>query len=198
MHLFQTIFADGAGLPMALQLSELSARTMYMGCALAGGAVLSIQLLLLFVGGDVADGDVDLETDGDGLSFFSIRTLASFLTFFGLTGLYGMQQEWSSAATAGSSIGAGFGMMLAVAWLFSLQSKLNQDGNLEPLGAVGADAVVYLRIPEAGSGKGKITVVLQGRTAEYAAVTDGPELPTGSNVRILRMVNKATFTVERA
>lgn len=198
MHLLQTIFADGLGLPVALQLSELSARTMYMGCALAGGAVLSIQLLLLFIGGDVADGDVDLETDGDGLSFFSIRTLASFLTFFGLTGLYGMQQEWSPAATAGSSVGAGFGMMLVVAWLFSLQSKLNQEGNLDPSGAVGASAVVYLRIPEAGSGKGKITVALQGRTAEYAAVTDGPELPTGSDVRITRMVNDATFAVERA
>jgi len=192
------IFADGLDLPLALQLSELSGRTMYMGCALAGGAVLSIQLLLLFLGGDVADGDVDLDMDGDGLSFFSIRTVASFLTFFGLTGLYGMQQGWTSAATTGSAIGAGVGMMLLVAWLFSLQTKLHQEGNLDPAGAVGLNATVYLRIPESGTGKGKITVVLQGRTAEYGAVTDGPELPTGSDVQIVRMVNKSTFAVEKA
>ena len=198
MHTLQSIFADGAQLPMAFQLSELSARTMYMGCAIAGGAVLSIQLLLLFLGGDAIDGDVDMDMESDGLSFFSIRTLASFLTFFGLTGLYGMQQGWTAAATAGSALGAGGGMMLAVAWLFALQAKLHQEGNLDPKGAVGLNATVYLRIPEGGSGKGKITVALQGRTAEYAAVTDGPELPTGSDVRIARMVNDTTFAVEKA
>ena len=41
-------------------LSSLSSSTLYLGCAVAGGAVLSVQMLLLFLGGDVADGEVDL------------------------------------------------------------------------------------------------------------------------------------------
>lgn len=179
------------------QFSTLPSRTVYLACAVAGGAVLSIQLLLLFFGGDVADGEVDLDA-ADGLSFFSIRAVASFLTFFGLFGIYGMEEGWSPGATAGAATGAGVGMMIAVAWLFSLQSKLHQDGNLDPSSAVGSPATVYLRIPGGGDGKGKITVRLQGRTAEYAAITDGPELPTGSDVRIVRMVNETTFAVEQA
>lgn len=179
------------------QFESLPSRTIYMGCAIAGGAVLSIQLLLLLVGGDVADGEVDLDA-ADGLSFFSIRAVASFLTFFGLFGLYGMEKDWSGEVTAASAFGAGVGMMLVVAWLFSLQSKLHQDGNLEPAAAVGQPATVYLRIPGESTGKGKITVRLQGRTAEYAATTDGPEIPTGADVRVVSMVNETTFVVERA
>ena len=185
-------------LPFALQLSEFSARSLYLGCAVVGGAVLSIQLLLLFFGGDVADGEVDLDADGDGLSFFSIRAMAAFLTFFGLIGLYGKEQEWSPIATAGSAMGAGLGMMVAVAWLFSLQSKLHSQGNLDPSAIVGVNATVYLRVPGNGAGKGKITVPIQGRTAEYTAITDGPELPTGSDVVIERMVGPRTFAVRKA
>ncbi len=178
--------------------SSLSSSTLYFGCAVAGGAVLSIQMLLLFLGGDVADGEVDFDGDSDGLSFFSIRTIAAFLTFFGLIGMYGQQQGWADARTAGSAFGAGFGMMLVVAWLFSLQSKLHQDGNLHPKDAVGLGATVYLRIPGENAGKGKVTVGLQGRTHEFAAVTMGAELPTGTDVTLVRMINETTFEVAKA
>ncbi len=184
--------------PLLVDLSSLSSSTLYMGCAVAGGAVLSLQMLLLFTGGDVADGEVDFDGDSDGLSFFSIRTIASFLTFFGLIGKYGQQEGWPDAVTAGSAFGAGFGMMLLVAWLFSLQSKLHQDGNLVPENAIGHGATVYLRIPGEHGGKGKVTVVLQGRTSEFAAVTSGPELPTGTDVTLVRMTNETTFEVAKA
>lgn len=180
------------------QLGDIPSRTIYLACAAGGGLVLSIQLLLLFLGGDVADGEVDADHGGDGLSFFSIRAVASFMTFFGLLGLYGMEAGWSAGVTAASAAGAGVGMMIVVAWLFSLQSRLHQDGNLDPSSAVGASAVVYLRVPAAGEGKGKVTVHIQGRTAEFAAVTDGPEIPTGADVRIVSQVNDTTFVVERA
>lgn len=186
------------GVPLALQLSDITARSVYLGCAVAGGAVLSIQLLLLFLGGDVADGEVDVDGGSDGVSFFSIRAIASFMTFFGLIGLYGLQSGWTPAVTAACAFGAGLGMMLVVAWLISLQSKLHQEGTIEPRSAVGLQATVYLKVPGENSGKGKITVVLQGRTAEYAAVTGGPELVTGSDVKIVRMVNESTFEVAKA
>lgn len=180
---------------LAVDIGVVSAGNLYLGCAAAGGVVLSIQTLMLLLGGDVADGEVDLDGDSDGLSFFSIRTVAAFMTFFGLIGMYGQQAGWSAPLTVGCALGAGTGMMLVVAWLFSLQSKLHQEGNLQPASAVGASATVYLLIPAAHGGKGKITVALQGRTSEFAAVTAGPELPTGSDVTIVRMVNETTFEV---
>jgi len=174
-------------------LEGFSAQTLYMVCAAVGGAVLTIQLLLLMIGGDVEDGEVD--GDSDGFSFLSIRAVASFLTFFGLIGLYGQRQGWSEAVSAAAAVGSGLGMMIAVAWLFSLQSKLHQEGTLDPKAAVGRQARVYLRVPPSGEGKGKITVALQGRTAEYSAVSDGDEIPTGADVVVERMVNETTFVV---
>lgn len=192
------VMIDPALSPFGLQLAEFSARSLYLGCAVLGGAVLSIQLLLMFIGGDVADGEVDMDGDSDGLAFFSVRAIASFLTFFGLIGLYGEQQGWTAAETAAGAVGSGLGMMVVVGWLFSLQRKLHQEGNIDPARAVGSPARVYLRIPGGGDGKGKITVAIQGRTAEYAAITSGPELPTGSDVVVTRMVNDTTFEVEKA
>jgi len=184
---------------LALQdIADFSSHALYLGCAVLGGAVLSIQLILMMIGGDVADGEVDLDSDGDGLSFFSIRTIASFLTFFGLIGIYGGQQGWTASETASAAVGSGIGMMVVVGWLFSLQNKLHQEGTLDPAGAVGSPATVYLKIPGSGEGKGKITVGIQGRTAEFAAVTDGPELPTGTDVIVTRMINETTFEVEKA
>ena len=66
-----------------------------------GGAVLAVQMLMTFLGGD--DGDIDVGGDGDldvgdvdnhsqssGAWLFeiiSLRTLAAAATFFGLTGM---------------------------------------------------------------------------------------------------------------
>jgi len=173
--------------------------TVYMGCAFVGGAVLVLQLLLLFFGGDTdvdAGMDVDeVHTDGDHLGFLSIRAIAAFLTFFGLTGWWGSVGEWGTVPTLAAAVGSGSLMMAVVAWLVSLQRKLYSQGNIDPANAVGRAAKVYLRIPGSSSGKGKITVTVQGRAKQYEAVTDGPELATGSEVRVVRMTTPGTFEV---
>lgn len=178
--------------------ADLNLRAIYLGCAVAGGAIMSLQMILLLFGGDVdADTDVDdFDASGDGFGFISVRSIAGFLTFFGLMGLYGHSQEWPAGRTIGSSLGVGAAMMVLVAWVMSLQSKLYSQGNLDPSKAVGMTARVYLRIPGESAGMGKITVVLQGRSQEYAASTEGPEIPTGASVRILRMTTPGSFEVE--
>ena len=177
-------------------LGDLTASPLYFGAAALGGAVLTLQTVLLLFGGDSGDGEVGAHDASDGFGFLSIRTVASFLTFFGLMGLYGRASNWGTGATLGAATGAGLAMMTVVAWLFSLQRNLAQEGTLEPAQAVGSTARVYLRIPGERSGQGKVTVALQGRTAEYNAVTAGPELATGAEVRILRQVDPNTFEVE--
>lgn len=176
---------------------DFSIRTVYIGCSVIGGAVLSLQMILLFFGGD-ADFDAEGEYDGggDGLSLLSIRSVAGFLTFFGLTGLWGSIAGWGAGKTLGIAFGSGAAMMLIVAWLMSLHSKLYSEGNVRPESALGKPARVYLRIPGERSGQGKITVATQGRTHEYNAVTSGPELATGSEVRVLNQVTENTFEVE--
>jgi hypothetical protein len=186
---------------------EWSIKTLYLACAVLGGSILLIQtVLMLFGGGDSDVPHVDAHPDigaadsgeghDPGFGLISIRSVASFFCFFGIVGMYGASAGWPPLATVGAAVGAGGVMLLAVAWLFSLQRKLYAQGNLDPRSAVGRTARVYLRIPAANSGKGKITLSLQGRTAEYSASTKGAEIATGSEVTVTRLITEDTFEVE--
>jgi hypothetical protein len=184
-------------------------QTVYLGCAAAGGTVLLIQTLMMLFGGPDHDADVGATDHGDighsgsgehhggdtGLSLLSVRSIAAFLTFFGLAGFGGTSSGWGTFATIGAALAAGSVMLVAVAWLFSFQKKLYSEGNLDPGNAVGRTARVYLRIPGQNSGKGKITVSVQGRTHEFSAWTAGPEIPTGQEVKVLKQVTADTFEV---
>lgn len=182
-------------------LSDWTLIKVYMACAVAGGSVLIGQtgLSLFGLGGgeDVdADMDVDdIEGEGGSLSFLSIRALSGFLTFFGLIGWGGTAAEWGTAPTFLASMAGGGSVMFLIAWTMRFFQRLQSHGNLDPSSAVGKPAHVYLKIPSGRSGKGKITVSLQGRSCEFEAVSPGPELPSGSECRIVRMITEDTFEV---
>ena len=179
---------------MPVMLASATTETIFLGLAVVGGAVLTIQTILLLIG---IDGDADFDGDaGDGFGFVSIRTLASLIATFGLVGWWAMGQGYTTASAAGMGLLAGLVVMALVAWLFSLQSKLHQDGTLDSRQAVGMTATVYLVIPAQGDGKGKITVNIQGRSHEFTATTQGDTIPTGKEVRITRQLTENTFEVE--
>lgn len=176
----------------------------YMACAALGGTVLVLQTLLLLFGVGDADGDVDLHHDvggdgGDGhdgaFGLFSVRTVASFFTFFGLAGWYGTSSGWLPSITVVIAVLAGSGLMVLVALLVQAQMRLQSKGNLDPRNALGLPARVYLRIPARNAGLGKVTVKVQGRSAEFSAFTQGEELPTGALVKIVRQSTPDTFEV---
>jgi len=188
---------------------EWSIYSVYLGCAVAGGGVLVIQtVMMLFGGGDHDVPHVDTGVDigasdsgeqanhDSGFGLLSVRSLAAFVCFFGLTGLYGTTAGWSTTTSLIASLVAGGVMLVAVAWLFSMQKKLYSAGNLVPANAIGRTARVYLKIPAANGGKGKVTVSIQGRTQEYGALTRGAEIATGAEVKIVRQVTEDTFEVE--
>jgi len=175
----------------------------YVACAAAGGTVLVLQMALMMLG--IGDGHPDMDASGAGheasdhpdnvFSLLSVRAIAAFFTFFGLTGWLGSSKGWGPTVTLLAACAAGFAMMLVVAWMMKAQSRLQSQGNLDPKGAVGLSGRVYLRIPAANGGFGKVQVKLQGRTAEFSACTAGAELPTGALVRLARMQTPDTFEV---
>ena len=62
--------------------------------------------------------------------------------------------------------------------------------------SVGQIADVYLRIPAARSGRGKIQICIQGAAREINAVTDDfDEIQTGGTVRVLEKFNEDTVVV---
>lgn len=189
----------------------------YFYVAVAGGLVLGLQLLLTFLGGEDGgdfddggmDGGLDFDGDGDGeghhhgesfwfFEIVSIRTLAAAATFFGLVGLTARSADLSPPISLGLASAAGFGAMYSVYWMFKQLLRLQSSGTQRVQNAVGLPAIVYLRIPEADSGAGKVHVDMQGRTVEYLAVTDDEEpIPTGENVMVVEVVNSETLRVTR-
>ena len=194
-------------MPIAIFGFDWTMEFTYMACAAAGGTVLLLQTLLLLFGLGDGHPDVDVHHDigpgdahGSGhhegaFSLLSVRALTSFFTFFGLTGWYGTVRAWDPTLNLVLAFLVGVALMVVIAWMLRAQSRLQSMGNLDPKNALGESARVYLRIPARNSGFGKITVKIQGRSAEFSAFTQGDELPTGAIVKITRMSTPDTFEV---
>lgn len=163
-------------------------------------------------GGDISDGHgVDTATDGGGAHhhaidahdsswFFrlvSLRSLVAALAFFGLGGGLSTSAGFSQPMAFSVAVGVGVAAMALVAWIMQLLMNLREEGTAYIQNAIGQPASVYLKIPARRTGTGKITVAVQNRSVEYEAVTDGEELPMGSQVIVADVINENTVRVER-
>ena len=184
---------------------DFSLQTLYLICATVGGGLLVIQLILMLIGmDDGGDGDLsDFELDEAGVGgnlFFghlSMKTVVAFLTFFGLVGLLIETSEWgiSPAWGAGIASAAGLVAFYVVAVIMIGLHRLQSAGNVDLHDGVGKMATVYLKIPSEKTGAGKVTVHLQKRSLEVPAITDGEEIATGSQVRIIGITGGSVFEV---
>ncbi len=177
--------------------------TVFLYCAAIGGTILVLQFLMLLfgVGGDSDLGDghghVDVGHDQSAfLKLFSLQTISTFTTFFGLVGLATAGLQWSPTAVACAATLAGTTALWLVARLMHSLAALQSQGNVDLANAIGHRANVYLRIPPAGAGHGRIMVQVQGRTVECTAVTRGAEIPTGAEVRVVEHQDDDMLVVE--
>jgi hypothetical protein len=186
---------------------------LFLVCSMAGGAFLIVQFALMILG--LSDGDVDLDAGADvdfdaaggdfdgghGDSWFvgvlSIRTITAAVTAFGLAGWAARGSDIGMVPSLAVAIAAGMGAMYAVYWLFRSVMKLEHDGTVHIENAVGKHGTVYVPIPAAHAGSGKIQMKLQDRIKEYQAVTPGTDaLPTGAKIVVTSVVSSDTLEVE--
>ena len=184
----------------------------YLVCAVVGGTILVVQTILIAVG--AGHGDQDLTQDvphdaGDGsphpegheageasfVRWLSLKTIVACLTFFGLAGLAAEKAGAGPAGGLAVAVVAGTAAIVVVALLMASLSRLQSRGNIDLQNAVGRPAKVYLRIPAARQGHGKVTLEVQGRFLEVEAVTPGTEIPTGTDVRVVSVVSPDTLEV---
>ena len=190
---------------------------LFLVCALLGGAILVLQLVLGLVGGhhEVPHGhDLHLghgaaghaghaghaaaqEHDGSasGLDLFTARTVAAALAFFGAGGLAGESLGSARWLALLAAIVIGGAAMLAVAVVMRALLRLEDDGTVSVDNAVGATGTVYLSIPGQRQGTGKVHLTLQNRLVELQAVTPEATLPTGAAVLVVDVVGPDTVVV---
>lgn len=129
------------------------------------------------------------------LKVLTLKTVIAFITFFGLAGMAALRAELTPLPALFIAIGAGSIALYLVAYLMTALSRLQCRGNLWLPNAVGALGKVYLRVPGEHSGAGKVTIVVQGRLMELKAITDGPEIHTGAEVRVVAVSGQNTLDV---
>ena len=199
---------------------------LYFYTALGGGAFLAFQFVTLLLGmGDDAGGDVGVDVDADAsvdpdsqphdhwsdktdgdfdvpdgrwfFELFSLRSLAGAALFFGLVGKTSLAYGASPTVAAVYASLAGAVALYGVYWIFKQIFRLETSGNLDVRNALGLPAKVYVPIPPAGEGAGKVQLKLQDRLVEYQAVNDGDEkLATGKHVVVTGIVNSGTVRVD--
>ena len=87
--------------------------------------------------------------------------------------------------------------LIGIAFLMRGIYKLQSSGNIDISNAIGKVAQVYIPIPAAGAGSGKVTITLQEKFCEYTAITAAAEaLKTGSYVRVVSVSDGGVLLVE--
>ena len=135
--------------------------------------------------------------DPDALRLFSMAGIISFLTVFSWSAII----LYQSGVSGGISVVIGFVLglfaMYGAAKIIQLTVRFSESGNLRVHNAVGHTARVYIPVPAAGHGEGKVVLTLQGRFSELSAVTDKNEIiPTGALVKVVA-IRDDTLVVEK-
>lgn len=168
--------------------------TIYLICAIAGGAILVLRVILMLVGIDHGDvpGDSDIHMEfghaessdhGGGYNFLSIQSIAGFFTLFGLVGLGLLQIHVSEIGSLLGALVAGVFTAWCTGMIFFYMQKLQSEGTLVLTNAIGQTGTVYLTIPEKGCGVVNVTV--QGAMQTFDAVSEhGTPIPTGAIILV--------------
>lgn len=168
--------------------------TIYLVCAVAGGTVLALRLILMLFGVD-GGGEVEMEFDpgsaadavdgsGNFFTFLSLQSIAGFFTMFGLVGMGLLQIEATNAQSLAGALAAGIFTAWATGMIFIGMRKLQSDGTLVMDKAIGKKGTVYLTIPEKGTGV--VSVSVQGGLKNLDAVSEkGTRIPTGTIIEVV-------------
>jgi hypothetical protein len=169
--------------------------------ALVFSVLFLIQFVLSLIGLDFdSDADADAKTDHGmdaNFTIFSVRSIIAFFTFFGWGGVLALNAGGNTIAAVAVAGISGFAAMVVVGYMMFWFSKLNQEGNIDLNNAIYQTGKVYLPIPANGRGQGKVHISIGGSLKEIDAITEGKNLPTGSTVRVIEVINDNVFVVEK-
>ena len=170
---------------------------------LAATLIFIIQSILTFVGADAdasADFDVDTDVDMsmDGANLYSFRNFVNFILGFGWSAILLRDSITSWPVLILLSVIVGVALVAAVMYLFKWLAGMQQSGNINlQKTAAGSEGTVYLTIPAARAGKGKVQISIGGAVREYDAVYEGESaLKTGTPIRVVDVIDSNTLLVE--
>ena len=183
--------------------AELSpAMKILWAVTLSASLIFIIQTVMTFLGAD-SGGDFDVDTSADidptlsniegGSNLYTFRNFVNFCLGFGWSAILLRSSISSTAVLIIVSVLVGAGLVTLVMYLFKWLSGMQQTGNINVYkSAVGCQGKVYLTIPGARAGEGKVQISIQGAVREYNAQT----IKTGTPIKVTEVINESTLLVE--
>ena len=189
------------------------------GITIAVSLIFIIQTIMTFIGAsDAGDFDLDTGTDGldghmdsagdaadaaegahlgSGMPLLTFRNMVNFFLGFGWTSVLLHEKIGSTSLLMIVSIIVGIALVFLVMYIFKWLASMQQSGNINVYkAAVDCQGKVYLTIPGERAGTGKVQITINNSVREYAALTDGPELKTGTDIKVVDVVSSDTLLVE--
>lgn len=185
----------------------------YWTIAIAVSVVFAIQMLLTIVG--IGDTDIDASMDADAdfgdaaahdgtldtggaIQLFTVRNVVNFLLGLGWGGVcfWGVVTNPALLVIVSLLCGAAFVSMFL--WMLRRVMRLESNGAFRLADCVNQSCTVYLRIPAARQGMGKVQVSFSGSVQEIQAVTDGNLIPSGALVKVIEVIDRQTVLVQPA
>ena len=155
---------------------------------------------------DIGDGSVDVGADvetgesghlGTGMNLLTFRNFINFLIGFGWTAILLQKTVPATGLRMLIAIAVGVVLVILVMLLFKWLTDMQETGNINVYkSAVDCQGTVYLTIPGERAGEGKVQITINNAVREYAALTDGPTLKTGTRIRVVDVVSATTLLVE--
>ena len=172
----------------------LPAEQVFWSIGLISNGLFAIYLVFQFAGGH--DHDIHPDDADPGFTVLSLRSILAFGMFMGYTGVAAMHLGvgWIAALIAGLVAGV---VAAWLAWrLLQLILRLQSSGTLDLHQAVGLTGEVYIPVPAARQGTGKVMVAVQGALRELEAISEGAAIPTGAPVLVVAVTDLGVLIVQ--
>lgn len=172
---------------------------LFWGITIISSTIFVIQTILIFIGMDT-DFDADFSMDAaddPGMGLLTFRNFVNFFVGFGWSAVLLGDKISSLSVLIFVSIIVGVALVYLVMMVYRWLSKMQESGNIDVYKqAADCRGKVYLTIPAHRSGSGKVQITINDAIREYNALTDGPELKTGAQIRVVEAINASTLLVE--
>ncbi len=171
--------------------------------AIVSSLFFVVQLIMTLIGIDGGDVDTDVSgfdtdaADVDGFSLFTVKNFIHFSLGIGWTGVSLWNVVTNRYLLILIALIVGVVLVVVFLLLFRKLMKLESRGSYNPADCIGSVADVYIPIPAAREGTGKVQLSIRSAVIEMDAQTNGERLATGTKVRVTELLNNHTVVVEK-
>lgn len=169
----------------------------FWGIGLVSLGLIVLQAVLGLFAGHDGDISVDVATDHELSGYLSLKSISALMLGLGFGGVMAIQHHYSIPVASAFGLLIGLVIMASYILLMKFVYSLRSDGTAILKEAIGCNGTVYMRIPAANAGAGEIQVSFSGRRQNVKAYTTGPELATGTDVKVTALRGENALVVEK-